>query len=251
MVRVIAFDVNETLLDLRALDGAFEDLFGSPAMRTQWFAQMLQLSFVGGLTGSYVDFSAAQRGALQMLAKLTARSASKKREDGLSPWPSRLLRWRGPGRSHLVAAARERHQLLAHLLGLGVGEERQLQVGVLASRRLDDDLGQPRQAGQQRTAQVDRLDPVEPHLPVLAEEHAGAQLDQRLPDPEPREPPRQFGSRNRQAVTHPHVVRHAPSISPAAGRRHAVTDHVERGHGVCAGGGRSCTSMVVGVCHVG
>lgn len=69
MVRVIAFDVNETLLDLRALDGAFEELFGSAAMRVQWFAQMLQLSFVGGLTGVYVDFSTAQRGALEMLAK--------------------------------------------------------------------------------------------------------------------------------------------------------------------------------------
>ena len=36
--------------------------------------------------------------ALHMLAKLTARSASKKREDGLPPWPARVLRWRGPGR---------------------------------------------------------------------------------------------------------------------------------------------------------
>lgn len=35
---------------------------------------------------------------LEMLSKLTARSASKKREDGLSPWPARILRWRGPGR---------------------------------------------------------------------------------------------------------------------------------------------------------
>jgi hypothetical protein len=35
---------------------------------------------------------------LQMLAKLTARSAPKKREDGLPPWPQRVLRWRGPGR---------------------------------------------------------------------------------------------------------------------------------------------------------
>src|SRR5207253_4682995 len=30
---------------------------------------MLQLSFVGGLTGRYVDFSAAQRAALAMLAE--------------------------------------------------------------------------------------------------------------------------------------------------------------------------------------
>ena len=35
---------------------------------------------------------------LHMLAKLTARSAAKKREDGLPPWPARVLRWRGPGR---------------------------------------------------------------------------------------------------------------------------------------------------------
>jgi hypothetical protein len=35
---------------------------------------------------------------LQMLAKLTARSAAKKRADGLPPWPARVLRWRGPGR---------------------------------------------------------------------------------------------------------------------------------------------------------
>lgn len=69
MTTVIAFDVNETLLDLRALDGAFEDLFGSAALRPQWFAQMLQLSFVGGLTGEYVDFSTAQHAALLMLAR--------------------------------------------------------------------------------------------------------------------------------------------------------------------------------------
>jgi hypothetical protein len=35
---------------------------------------------------------------MQMLAKLTARSAARKREDGLPPWPARVLRWRGPGR---------------------------------------------------------------------------------------------------------------------------------------------------------
>lgn len=68
-MQVIAFDVNETLLDLRALDASFESLFGDVGLRPQWFAQMLQLSFVGGLTGHYVDFSAAQRGALRMIAE--------------------------------------------------------------------------------------------------------------------------------------------------------------------------------------
>ena len=69
MTQVLAFDVNETLLDLRVLDGPFEELFGTPTTRPLWFAQMLQLSFVGGLTGSYVDFTTAQDAALRMLAQ--------------------------------------------------------------------------------------------------------------------------------------------------------------------------------------
>lgn len=35
---------------------------------------------------------------LAMFAKLLARGVTKRREDGLPPWPQRLLRWRGPGR---------------------------------------------------------------------------------------------------------------------------------------------------------
>jgi 2-haloacid dehalogenase len=60
---VIAFDVNETLLDLRVLD----PLLGGTDTRKRWFAQMLQIAFVGGLTGNYVDFSTAQGAALKML----------------------------------------------------------------------------------------------------------------------------------------------------------------------------------------
>jgi 2-haloacid dehalogenase len=71
MARVLAFDVNETLLDLRALDPLFERGFGDAAVRGQWFAQMLQLAFVGGLTGRYVSFTDAQAAALDMLARRT------------------------------------------------------------------------------------------------------------------------------------------------------------------------------------
>lgn len=69
MASVIAFDVNETLLDLAALDAPFEERLGDAALRPQWFAQMLQLAFVGGLTGQYVDFTAAQRAALVMVGE--------------------------------------------------------------------------------------------------------------------------------------------------------------------------------------
>ena len=69
MASVIAFDVNETLLDLGSLDAPFEAVLGDAALRPQWFAQMLQLAFVGGLTGQYVDFTTAQRAALVMVGE--------------------------------------------------------------------------------------------------------------------------------------------------------------------------------------
>ena len=65
---VLAFDVNETLLDLSALDATFTSAFGDAMLRPAWFQTMLRLSFVGGLTGEYVDFTAAQRAALEVLA---------------------------------------------------------------------------------------------------------------------------------------------------------------------------------------
>lgn len=82
MSLVIALDVNETLLDLSALDDPFEELFGCTALRGQWFAQMLQLSFVGGLTGDYIDFTTAQHAALHMIAdragqQITERAAGE------------------------------------------------------------------------------------------------------------------------------------------------------------------------------
>ena len=67
--RVLAFDVNETLLDLSALDADFEAVFGNPALRGQWFSQMLQLAFVGAITDRYVEFTSAQHAALKMVAR--------------------------------------------------------------------------------------------------------------------------------------------------------------------------------------
>jgi 2-haloacid dehalogenase len=67
--RILAFDVNETLLDLAALDPLFERAFGDAAVRPQWFAQTLQLVFVGVITGRGVDFTTAQHGALRMVAE--------------------------------------------------------------------------------------------------------------------------------------------------------------------------------------
>jgi 2-haloacid dehalogenase len=64
MDRVIVFDVNETLLDVGALDPLFVRLFGDAAVRREWFGQMLQSAFVSTITETYRDFSTIGLGAL-------------------------------------------------------------------------------------------------------------------------------------------------------------------------------------------
>ena len=66
MKRVCVFDVNETLLDLAALDPLFERVFGDAAVRRLWFNQMLQSAFVATITDAYVTFGEAAAGALKM-----------------------------------------------------------------------------------------------------------------------------------------------------------------------------------------
>ena len=53
MAPVCVFDVNETLLDLAALDGEFERVFGDRGVRVAWFGQLLQLAMVSTITGNY------------------------------------------------------------------------------------------------------------------------------------------------------------------------------------------------------
>src|ERR671916_408225 len=56
MARVCLFDVNETLLDLGALDPHFEKAFGDAGVRRLWFSQVLQSALVATVTGVYSDF---------------------------------------------------------------------------------------------------------------------------------------------------------------------------------------------------
>ena len=69
MARVCVFDVNETLLDLGALDPHFERVFGDAGVRQSWFLQVLQSALVATLTGAYSDFGAVGAAALDMTAE--------------------------------------------------------------------------------------------------------------------------------------------------------------------------------------
>lgn len=68
MQQVLVFDVNETLLDLGALDPIFVQLFGDPAARREWFSQLLQSAFLSTITNAYRDFGALGTTALAMVA---------------------------------------------------------------------------------------------------------------------------------------------------------------------------------------
>jgi 2-haloacid dehalogenase len=69
MPRVCVFDVNETLLDLSALDEHFERAFGDASVRRMWFLQVLQSALVATVTDAYSDFGEIGAAALEMTAE--------------------------------------------------------------------------------------------------------------------------------------------------------------------------------------
>jgi 2-haloacid dehalogenase len=69
MAPVCLFDVNETLLDLAALDGEFERLFGDRGARVARFGQLLQSAMLATITDRYTDFGARPGEVLDPLAR--------------------------------------------------------------------------------------------------------------------------------------------------------------------------------------
>lgn len=65
---ICVFDVNETLLDLSALDPLFDKHFGDEKLRKQWFSQMLHWSMALTITGQYRDFSSIAKTSLAAIA---------------------------------------------------------------------------------------------------------------------------------------------------------------------------------------
>jgi len=68
MARVCVFDVNETLLDLKALDAHFARVFGDASVRQTWFNQLIQSALVATVTDAYADFGTIGGAALEMTA---------------------------------------------------------------------------------------------------------------------------------------------------------------------------------------
>src|SRR5256712_7040976 len=82
MPRVIVCDVNETLLDVGALEPHFKQTFGDGRVLQDWFANVLLYSEVATLAGPYSDFASIGGAALDMVADargITLSSADRSR----------------------------------------------------------------------------------------------------------------------------------------------------------------------------
>jgi 2-haloacid dehalogenase len=82
MPRVIVCDVNETLLDLGALEPHFKSVFGDGQVLQDWFTNVLLYSEVATLAGPYVDFASIGGAVLDMAATargITLSSANRSR----------------------------------------------------------------------------------------------------------------------------------------------------------------------------
>jgi 2-haloacid dehalogenase len=74
--RVLTFDVNETLIDIDALQPYFDRIFGDALVLREWFGQLVMYSMTVTLSGRYADFFALGQGVLHMLAETHGVSVS-------------------------------------------------------------------------------------------------------------------------------------------------------------------------------
>src|SRR5438128_12105516 len=155
MKRVLVFDVNETLLDLSALDPHFQRVFGDAKVRVEWFGTMLQSALLTTITGPYVPFGEHFKAALAITGERHGLRVSKDDEQailqqvrGLPPHPEvrpALERLRGAGfrlaaltnSTAQVEEAQLRHAGLADLFerALSADSAKRLKPAPEATRR--------------------------------------------------------------------------------------------------------------------
>lgn len=68
MTPAVVFDINETVLDLGALDSLFAGWFGDAAARRDWFAQTIHFALTLAATHNYRSFGAVGIAALNAIA---------------------------------------------------------------------------------------------------------------------------------------------------------------------------------------
>lgn len=90
MARVIVFDLNETLIDLSALDPEFQRVFGDRSAREEWFKQVLQLFLAATVIGQYQSFDKLAEAALKMIGAQRGTNISPADRQAISAKMSQL-----------------------------------------------------------------------------------------------------------------------------------------------------------------
>ena len=101
---IIVFDVNETLLNLDAIQPIFNRIFDDPAAMRLWFGALITYSEALTLAGVYVPFTDIGGAVLRMLAATRDITISDADAAELTTTASACLRspttrWRSPGGS--------------------------------------------------------------------------------------------------------------------------------------------------------
>ena len=87
---VLLFDVNETLLDVKALGSAFEATLGDKALLPDWFGMLLRYSLEVSVTGDYRSFDELAISALMTSSTRAGKSLSPEEAAGLVDAMSQL-----------------------------------------------------------------------------------------------------------------------------------------------------------------
>ncbi len=107
-MKAIVFGMNETMLDMSALDPAFAEIFvgDGPELRKQWFNQLLQLLMTASITGNYRNFDALADDSLRMLAALRGKELTSADLSVLTDAQGRIRAYSdvGPGLARLKEA---------------------------------------------------------------------------------------------------------------------------------------------------
>ncbi len=166
MARICLFDLEETLLDPRGLDGQLSHSFANPhSARRRWLAQIVQSTCLSIITERYADFAHIADAALQMVAAVDDVNLSQQDRHEL------LGQWRGLPEHADVRAALERLRGVGMRLGVLTNETRTLAEAQIAHTRLHeffeavlcaDDVHRPMPA---------------PELYQMAAQHFGVRMD--------------------------------------------------------------------------
>jgi len=161
--KVLAFDVNQTLLDVNALRPHFVRVFGDGAALLEWFELLLQYSLVVTVADAYVDFGSVGRAVLQMLAntrgvKLSPDDAARISQGMLAlpahpEVPENLKRLRSAGFRMVTLTNSASPAVKAQLQNAGIAKYFDESISVDSVRRFKPDLAVYRNAATHLGAQ--------------------------------------------------------------------------------------------------